>query len=404
MTFTPFPHNRFIVKSGPVKSGKTRDLEAELDAASDSGLMDVTHILVVKHPKDDPENPDSIGKHKVLVTDDPDVIANAVKDNTSNVVIAGLSHYKAPDIVQLVDALIRSGRAVMSSALNLDFEGKPWEHLPELMAIADSVELKKGICYSCGDESTRSIKIDSNFYPVCTHHYHYINEPKIENGSKGHLELFLGNMYASKSKRWKEKIDETELTGLKYFTFKWLNDDRGRNDEEKKKPFDTDSIKIRNGGEVPAILVRDAEDIKNYIRSSTKNRQVKRIFIDEMQFIQGMYDLAFELLAQRYRIYGTGLIRPFKRTEFGDVPKLMCLADTINMQYAYCKKCYRPSGENQRLIINANGNHLVADFNDPIVAVQGKNYDYQASCLSHIELPNEPPLKYSFPEFSLLKF
>lgn len=370
-----------------------------LDAAVDSGLKSDSNIVAAKHPLDD-NGSDKIGKHSLILTEDPDKIADSIMPDTRTVIIAGIAHYRSPDIVHLLDALVRSNRNVVATALNLDSQGRPYRYLPDIMALADDVVIEKALCLSngCGSSATRSKLVDGTYEPRCTHHYHFDRSPGKGDMLSGHLGLFLGPMYSSKSLTWREAMRRVERTGRNYSTFKWIGDGRGH---EGMKPnhFDSGYVVLKNKVKIQAILVRDANDIKEYL---SRHPESKDVFIDELQFISGIYDLTLDMMAEGYRFYGTGLPRPFKREKFGEVPDLMCLADRITMLNAYCVLCHHPATENQRLRVE-RGRRIIAAFNDPLVAVDetkdNVEYAYEPRCLRHWSVEGEPPLKYSFPLF-----
>lgn len=323
--------------------------------------------------------------------------------NTRNVVIAGVSHFEDPRIVDLVDALIRSGRNVVASALNLDSEGKPYGLLPQLMTLADRLHLKKAVCLDggCGADAIRSKSVESGFEPVCVHHYHFPGSPPIRQVDSGFLSLWLGPMFSSKSTDVYEEIKRMDRAGVRHVEFKWLKDDVGE-EELKQKPFDQGFIELKGGTKIPAILVRDAKDIRQYLRD---HGDIKRVIIDELQFIGGVYDLVYDLMPRGYGFLGTGLPRTFRRDGFGEVPQLMCLADEVHMQHAYCVVCKHPCTDNQRM--KWEREILVpVHKDDPTVAPgagasenegAGKDYHYEPRCLVHWTLPGENALAYDFP-------
>ena len=58
-----------------------------------------------------------------------------------------------------VEALRRSGRHVVVTGLNLDFAGRPFGPMPELMARADEVTMLTAICVICGETATRTQRL-----------------------------------------------------------------------------------------------------------------------------------------------------------------------------------------------------------------------------------------------------
>ncbi len=402
LTAKPYTQGKITVISGPVKSGKTDEVESYLDALVDSGYKNGSNVQVVRHPDDD-EAPEHIGKHSVFVTDSVDAIYQTINSHTRTVIIVGASHYKDSNIVDLADAVVRSNRNLIASGLNLDSNGLPHDYMPDLMALADEVILSKAICRTprCGYmESNRSILVDEKYIASCTHHFHYRDSPPISETDRGSLELFLGSMYSAKSTRWKRKLQKLQVAGLNPLVFRWTDD--ARYGEKKTELYELGNIVLHSGEKIPAISIRHAQDIPTYLQEHPNNRE---IFIDETQFISGIYDLSFKLLAKGYHLYSTGLPRGFNRKPFNDVPKLMCLADTIHMNYANCVVCFHPASDNQRMKkIGERKTH--AHIDDPLVAVGGTEnqevkYFYEARCLKDWKLLGEPENKYHLERYSL---
>jgi len=54
------------------------------------------------------------------------------------------------ELVDIVEHLIRGGKHVIVAGLNLDFLGKPFGHLDELLLFSDEIEMKSAFCACCG--------------------------------------------------------------------------------------------------------------------------------------------------------------------------------------------------------------------------------------------------------------
>ena len=399
----PFKQGSLTVISGPVGSEKTEELESFLDASVDSGYKTENNILVFRHP-DDEKNPEQIGKHKTIITENVDDIYNKIISDTSTIIIAGAPHYQDSRIIDLTDAMVRSNRNVIVSGLNLNSKGQPYKKMPDFMALADRVILAKAICsyHNCLNfEANRSQKNENQYNPVCTHHYHH-DCPPISRQLVGSLECFVGPMFGGKSKKWKRELSKLDNKGLDYVVFKWIGDDRyGEDGKEKKKIFDPGNVTLHNDEKVPSVMVNTANDIKEYLSA---HPHIKNSFIDELQFIQGIYDLIFEYQPKGHKFWGTGLPRGFNRKEFGDVPRLMCLANRVHMNHALCVKCGDPATENQRMKEIAEVVYEAED-GDPLVMPggakkRGDKFFYQARCLDHWVLQGEPKSEFKLDKFS----
>jgi len=64
-----------------------------------------------------------------------------------------------PGIVEVVRALVTSGRRVICAGLDLDFRGEPFGPVPTLLALAERVDKLEAICVVCGEPATRTQRI-----------------------------------------------------------------------------------------------------------------------------------------------------------------------------------------------------------------------------------------------------
>jgi thymidine kinase len=64
-----------------------------------------------------------------------------------------------PEIVDVVQALRSTGRHVIATGLNLDFAGRPFNSMPQLLALADEITTLTAICMVCGDTATRTQRL-----------------------------------------------------------------------------------------------------------------------------------------------------------------------------------------------------------------------------------------------------
>ena len=386
----PFTLGKFRVVSGPVESDKTSDAEIYLNTLRDSGYsgkFDGSNgqpkVLAVRHPRDD-KDPENIGRHKVLVTDSVDEIYGRTSTETGTIIIAGASFFDA-SLVNLLDSANMSGRRVIVSGLNLNENGQPFGIMPDLMALADEVVLTKGLCNipRCFDnKATRSYLTTDGFKPICAHHFSYRDCPQAPSGS---LSMSLGPMFASKSVHYSRAAERKRKAGLDVVMFKWLSDQRyGQEDGEQPEPLSEGEITLHNDRRVKAIHARDSNDIADYL---TKESDVRDVFINEGQFMEGLFNLCSKLIPQGYNLHIDGLHRGYNRKGFGDIPKLMCLADEAKVYQAICKTCHHPATESHRLTKD-----------DRMVLVGGSG-EYEARCRRHLVIPGAEPSKFTFNQY-----
>lgn len=136
------------------------------------------------------------------------------------------------------------------------------------------------------------------------------------------ITVITGPMYAEKSKYLIEKYNEIEEKE-KIKCFKPSKDKRTK-------------TKIRSRAlkqEIEANVIEKFEDIMNYIDDN-----IKYIFIDEVQFLNGNFNILEKLSIERdIDIYIAGLSKTDKQHPFGKMPYVLALADKINVLTAKCK-------------------------------------------------------------------
>jgi thymidine kinase len=67
--------------------------------------------------------------------------------------------FLGPEVVPVCEALANRGLRVICAGLDQDFQGKPFEPMPQLMAIAEFVTKELAICVVCGNPSNRSQRL-----------------------------------------------------------------------------------------------------------------------------------------------------------------------------------------------------------------------------------------------------
>lgn len=63
------------------------------------------------------------------------------------------------ELVRIAQVLANQGKRVILAGLDMDFEGKPFEPMPQLMAIAEYVTKVHAICMKCGDLAAFSLRL-----------------------------------------------------------------------------------------------------------------------------------------------------------------------------------------------------------------------------------------------------
>ena len=64
-----------------------------------------------------------------------------------------------PSLVEVADALASRGMRVIVAGLDQDYRGRPFEPMPQLMAVAEYVDKTLAVCMRCGAPANRSQRL-----------------------------------------------------------------------------------------------------------------------------------------------------------------------------------------------------------------------------------------------------
>lgn len=142
-------------------SGKTEELIRRLKRA----LYGKQKVQVFK-PKIDVRYDEAqvVSHSKVKLSSQPidraEEIFHHLKPETQVVGIDEVQFF-GPDVVPVVEALAGRGLRVICAGLDQDYQGRPFEPMPQLLAIAEFISKELAICVVCGNPANRSQRIAS---------------------------------------------------------------------------------------------------------------------------------------------------------------------------------------------------------------------------------------------------
>ncbi|MBI3746085.1 MAG: thymidine kinase [Chloroflexi bacterium] len=150
------------VIAGCMSSGKTDELLRLLRRAE----IARRRILLVR-PAIDSRTPGEYAESRskarfpsVLVNPaEPSSVLALARERDADMVGIEEAQFFDDQLVDVVVALRDSGRHVIASGLSLDFAGRPFGSMPQLLALADSVTMLTAICVVCGDTATRTQRL-----------------------------------------------------------------------------------------------------------------------------------------------------------------------------------------------------------------------------------------------------
>ncbi|MEV4686050.1 thymidine kinase [Microbacterium sp. LWH3-1.2] len=145
---------RLQVVAGPMFAGKSEELLRRVRRARIAGL----EVEVVSHALDDRRGEGLVSSHSGLSVPSrsvPDVasLVTGVRGRGLDLVAIDEAQFFGTDLVPAVDELVAGGVTVVVSGLCITFDGRPFEPLPELMAMAEDVLKLTAVCAVCGEDA-----------------------------------------------------------------------------------------------------------------------------------------------------------------------------------------------------------------------------------------------------------
>jgi thymidine kinase len=150
---------RLEVIGGPMFAGKSTELVRRVDRARIAGRQ----VVVVAHALDVRSGTGRVATHTGLAVesvpvDTPEAIAAHTGPHTDMVAIDEAQFF-GPGLVDAVGELVDSGLDVVVAGLTVTFDGRPFEPLPSLMALAESVTRLTAVCTVCGRDAAFHVRL-----------------------------------------------------------------------------------------------------------------------------------------------------------------------------------------------------------------------------------------------------
>jgi thymidine kinase len=76
------------------------------------------------------------------------------KINDAQVIGIDEGQFFDSDLVEICNELAGQGKRVIVAGLDMDYRGKPFEPMPQLMAIAEQVTKTQAVCMQCGEPAS----------------------------------------------------------------------------------------------------------------------------------------------------------------------------------------------------------------------------------------------------------
>lgn len=145
------------VVCGSMFSGKTEELIRRLTRAK------IAHqnVEIFKPTLDNRYNETEVVSHNSNSIQSTPVMASVnilLMSGEANVIGIDEAQFFDDELVNVCQTLTEQGKRIIVAGLDMDYLGKPFGPVPQLMAVADYVTKLHAICMSCGDVATHSFR------------------------------------------------------------------------------------------------------------------------------------------------------------------------------------------------------------------------------------------------------
>tara|TARA_R110002049_G_scaffold69430_1_gene179896 strand:- start:4665 stop:5246 length:582 start_codon:yes stop_codon:yes gene_type:complete len=145
---------------GSMFSGKTEELIRRLNRA----LIAKQKVEIFKPSIDKRYDDNNVVSHNEnIIRSTPVQFAEDILLLAGNCDVVGIDEVQFFDaqIIPVVEKLAKTGTRVIIAGLDMDFKGKPFEPMPQLMAMAEYVTKVHAICMKCGDLASFSYRLSA---------------------------------------------------------------------------------------------------------------------------------------------------------------------------------------------------------------------------------------------------
>ena len=142
------------VIAGSMFSGKSEELIRRLRRAQIARQK----VQIFKPAIDERYSDTQIVSHSEMRIGSTDVASAgeilSLVDLDTNVVGIDEGQFFDQDLVRVVNQLADQGKRVIIAGLDMDYLGRPFEPMPQLLAIAEDITKARAICMSCGNPAS----------------------------------------------------------------------------------------------------------------------------------------------------------------------------------------------------------------------------------------------------------
>jgi len=146
---------------GSMFSGKTEELIRRLKRAKIAGQ----DVEIFKPAVDKRYHDEEVVSHDSnSIPSRPVHTAKAILELSDDVSVVGIdeAQFFDFDLTEVCEALAQRGVRVIIAGLDMDFQGKPFGPIPNLLAVAEYITKVHAICQHCGNLATHSYRLGAN--------------------------------------------------------------------------------------------------------------------------------------------------------------------------------------------------------------------------------------------------
>jgi thymidine kinase len=148
------------VITGSMFSEKTTELITRVKEYEKEGK----NVIIVKPVQDSRYSRNNVVSHdglkiRALPVDGVDEIFEVIEEEECDILAIDEVQFFGWDFLEVISHIADKGVYVLAAGLDLDFRGRPFGIMPELMALADIVKKKHAKCSICGNIASRNQRL-----------------------------------------------------------------------------------------------------------------------------------------------------------------------------------------------------------------------------------------------------
>ncbi|MEI7474876.1 MAG: thymidine kinase [bacterium] len=143
---------KFELITGPMSCGKTEELLRRIKRAeiANKQLKVFSPSIDIRTHGDIISSRNGIYKTAIKVSSSEEILMNVTEEDE----VIGIDELQFFDneILDVIKVLVKAGKKVVGTGLELDFKAEPFGPMPQLLCYADKVDKLTAICMKCGSE------------------------------------------------------------------------------------------------------------------------------------------------------------------------------------------------------------------------------------------------------------